>query len=146
VRAHAGAGDIVIDLDDIAREHGYDRDRPTWAVGLLLEDRNARLEALAREPADRVAWVILTAPSRRLRQWWREQLNVRADDLVVLVPDTRELYRRITSDPDRRRVRTLHLRLAAKWFILERRNDPGILKGDCDEDGNPTDPLHPWNR
>jgi hypothetical protein len=89
---------------------------------------------------------VLTAPSRALRQWWSDRLGVRRDDLVLLVPPRTELYRRIMADPDRAPVRRRHLELAAQWFIRERDNDPGILRSGHDASGNPTDPLHPWNR
>src|SRR5262245_57291967 len=84
VKTHAQPDDIVIDLDEIAREQGVGRDRSGLAVELLLEERNARLEALALEPAERTAWVVLTAPSRTLRRWWCQVLGVKPGDLVVL--------------------------------------------------------------
>jgi 5-methylcytosine-specific restriction protein A len=146
VKAHAGADDIVIDLDDIAREWGIGRDRSGTAVENLLEERNVRLAGLAQEPPERIAWVVLTAPSRSLRAWWSAVLGVRPGDLVLLIPPTKELYRRIMSDPDRRGMQVKYLQLAAKWILQERRNDPGVLRGDADLDGYPTDPLHPWNR
>ena len=146
VKKHAAPGDIIIDLDLIAREYGYGYDRPSWVIGDMLDDRNARLARLAQEPPQRVAWVVLTAPSQSLRQWWRQALNVQRDDLVLLVPPWKELHRRIMADPARREVRQRHLQLVAKWFRLERNNDPGVIKQDIGEDGHPTDPLHPWNR
>jgi AAA domain-containing protein len=146
VRARAKPDDIVIDFDEIATEYGYNRDRPSWVVGELLEDRNARLANLASEPPERIAWVTLCAPSRALRRWWCEALNVRAEDLVMLVPPPKELYRRVMNDPARRSTRVKNLQLLARWFKLERSNDPGIVRAACDGDGYPTDPLHPWNR
>ena len=146
VRERARECDIVIDLDLIADEWGYGRDRPTYLVGELLEERNSRLAALAHLPADVLAYVVLTAPSARLRAWWCEQLGVRASDLILLVPPRAELYRRIVSDPERTMVRALHLQLAAKWFKQEESNDPGVTRRGVDAQGNPTDPLHAWNR
>ena len=146
VRKHAAPGDIVIDLDLIAREYGYGLDRPSWVIGDMLEDRNARLANLAHEPPERVAWFVISAPSASLRRWWREALNVQRDDLVLLVPPWQELHRRIMADPARRDVRMRHLQLVMQWFRRERDNDPGIHKGSAGADGYPTDPLHPWNR
>lgn len=145
VQAHAGPDDVVIDLDLIAREHGYGRQRPSHAVAGLLADRNARLAALADEPPSRLAWVILTAPSSSLRRWWCETLGVRPLDLVLLVPPFDELLRRIVADPDRMAVRQQHYQLVKQWFARERVNDPGMLKRGWDENGKPTDPLHSWN-
>jgi AAA domain len=146
VQAHAQPGDIVIDLDLIARERGYNRARPSSAAGDLLAERNRRLAALAYEPPDRVAWIILGAPSRSLRQWWCKALAVRSEDLIVLTPSQDELQRRIMRDPDRRRVRLQHIALARKWYDRERNDNPGIVKSGVDADGLPLDPLHPWNR
>jgi hypothetical protein len=146
VKAHACSTDLVIDLDLIAAEFGIGRDRYSLDVAELLEERNARLAALADEPANRLAWVVLTAPSRKLRAWWCEMLAVRPGDLILLVPPRAELYRRIMTDPARMAVRRRHLELAAKWFIQEQNNDPGVLRRGHDASGCPTDPLHPWNR
>jgi 5-methylcytosine-specific restriction enzyme A len=146
VAANAAPGDIVIDLDDIAREHGYGRDRPASAVAGLLYERNRRLAALADAPSGVVAWVILTAPSRSLRTWWRQKLGVKSGDMVLLLPSRDELIRRIKADPGRKSVAALHMELVDQWLARERGDDPGILSGDCDDDGFPTDPLHPWNK
>lgn len=146
VRAHAATDDIVIDLDFIAQEHGFSRNLPAGELAGLLRARNARLAALANEPAERTAWIILTAPSRSLREWWREALAVQDDDVILLVPSRDELYRRIRSDPSRRHVRLMHMALVDKWLSRERADNPGMSKSGCGLDGYPTDPLHPWNR
>lgn len=146
VKNNSAASDIVIDLDTIAREQGYDRDRPASALETLLTIRNARLAALSEEPSDRVAWVILGAPSRSLRQWWRRTLGVKPDDQILLGPARAELRRRILNDPDRKHVVEKHYALVDQWLARERANDPGIAKRGVDDDGLPTDPLHAWNR
>lgn len=146
VKKRAASTDIVIDLDLIARERGYGRDRPATTVRPVLLERNRRLASLADEPRERVAWVILAAPSRRLRAWWRDVLGVAPGDLVLLVPSRDELRRRIMRDPDRALVRTHHIALVDKWLAREREDDPGISKRGVDADGFPTDPLHPLNR
>ena len=122
VRRFAGKADIVIDLDTIAKERGYGRDRPAGAVGELLAERNRRLAGLANEPKERIAWVILSAASRSLRAWWCERLGVavQAGDLIVITQDRQELRRRIMADPDRYQVRGLHLWLVDKWLERER--------------------------
>jgi hypothetical protein len=145
-KQHARPADIVIDLDLIADEWGYGRDRPSYLVAELLEERNSRLAALAHLPADSLAYVVLTAPSHRLRAWWCETLGVRPGDLILLLPARAEIYRRIMNDPARVAARALHLQLAAKWFKQEESNDPGVMRRGVDAHGNPTDPLHAWNR
>lgn len=145
VRERARLSDSVIDIDEIARRFGYDRERPSNATATLLTERNERLAVLATMPADHVAWVIIGAPSRKLRTWWCDQLNVAKGDLVLLVPSRAELIRRITKDPDRRFVSELHIELVDQWFALERENSVGRFVPGCDANGCPTDPLHPWN-
>ena len=86
LKAHAKAGDIVIDFDAIARAHGFGRNRPGHAIKMLLRERNAQLAALAGQSPERTAWVILSAPSQQLRQWWCKALNVAPKNLIVLLP------------------------------------------------------------
>lgn len=119
VRDNAGPDDIVIDLDMVARDHGYGRARPDNAFHSLLRDRNNRLARLAQEPAQRTAWVILSAPTQRLRRWWCEALGVRPDDLVLLLPSRTELHRRVINDPDRKHVIDSHLLWIDKWLMRE---------------------------
>ena len=119
IRKHASLGDIIIDLDTIAREYGMSRERPAEATAMLLMDRNERLAALASEAPQRVAWVILGGASEALRQWWCETLGVELDRLIVLLPSREELYQRIMNDPDRRTVRHLHMQLVDKWFAQD---------------------------
>ena len=145
VAAHADDGDPVIDLDNIAKEYGLGRDRPRDRLGFLLKERNKRLDALAELEPHKTAWVILSAPSSRLRAWWCDSLGVKPDDLIVLAPAVPELKRRILADPDRRYVVAEHFAVVKRWFELERANDPGTIGSGCDESGMPADPLHPWN-
>jgi hypothetical protein len=145
VRQYKAPDDIEIDLDKIAREHGYGRIRPSEATGMLLLDRNERLAALAKEPADRIAWVIIGAPAPRLRLWWRDLLGVKDGDMTLLVPTRAELKTRIFADPDRVGAQQLHLTLVDQWFTRERENKASRVLPGCDASGWPTDPLHSWN-
>lgn len=119
VKDNAKPDDIVIDLDTIAREYGFDRDRSSNIVPFLLRERNNRLARLAREPAERVAWVILGAPGLKQRRWWRDKLGVQPHNLVLLVPSRAELHRRVVADPDRRAVIDRHMMVIDKWFKSE---------------------------
>jgi hypothetical protein len=136
-------GDIIIDLDLIAKELGIDRAATSELIAELLEERNHRLAQLANEPRNRVAWVVLTAPSRSLRSWWCQALGVIRH---VLTAPRDELVRRILTDPDRAVVRQRQIQAVDRWFRYERDNNPGVLKPGYDAYGHPTDPLHPWNR
>jgi hypothetical protein len=144
VREHARPGDTVIDIDSIAKEHGYGRDRPADVTGLLLLDRNQRLAALAHKPPEHVAWVILTAPSQKLRGWWQDRLNVPDENLVLLVPTREELHARLAADPERKSVASLHRKLIGQWFERERTNTASRIVRGCDATGWPSDPLHSW--
>jgi 5-methylcytosine-specific restriction enzyme A len=118
VRANAASDDIIIDLDMIARQCGMGRYRPGATRALLLL-RNQCLAALAEEPPNRVAWVIISAPSKELRQWWCSALAVLPDDMVILTPPRTELRRRVIADADRRDVIDLHLSLIDRWFARD---------------------------
>jgi len=108
-----------VDFDLIARERGFVRRWPQHHVPSLLLERNERLAALAKEPPDRTAWVILCAPSKELREWWTQTLAVRPGDMVLLNPGRRELVRRINEDPERLPVRSQHLDLIDDWLEQE---------------------------
>jgi 5-methylcytosine-specific restriction protein A len=119
VRDNAGDNDIVIDLDLIAQSYGFGRNRPESATNGLLQERNRRLAALAMEPAERTAWVIVGAPGQKLRRWWCEALGVQQDDMLLLMPPMAELHRRIMADPDRKRTVDLELQWVDSWMTRE---------------------------
>jgi hypothetical protein len=145
VRKHAKATDIVIDFDAIGAELGYDRNRGSDAIGLILGERNRRLAALATASPDATAWVIAAAPSAKLRRWWRATLNVQPDDCLLILTDRQLCRERIRRDPSRRGVINAQLDAVDRWFERERIDDPGRLQRGCDINGFPLDPLHPWN-
>jgi len=116
VREHAREGDTVIDLDEIAKEQGFGRDRPADVAGQLLHDRNQRLAELAGKPRSHVAWVIIAAPSRQLREWWRNKLNAR---ITLLVPSREVLLERAAADPERQGMLPLQQKLIDQWFDRE---------------------------
>ena len=119
VKNHAGPDDIIIDYDLIGREFGYDRNRPDFTTARILRERNDRLAALARVSPTSTAWVIVGAPSPTNRLWWQRALAVKDGDVVLLLPERRELVRRIVADPDRLSVRTQHIELVDKWLEKE---------------------------
>jgi 5-methylcytosine-specific restriction protein A len=119
VRDNAQPNDIVIDLDVIARGYGFGRNRPENLTNVLLQARNAKLAALAQEPAARTAWVIVGAPGQKVRQWWCQALGVQAQDMVLLCPPMAELQRRIMADPERKRICDLQLQWIDKWMAHE---------------------------
>lgn len=119
VRDNAKPDDIIIDLDMIARGYGFGRNRPESVTNTLLQQRNDRLADLAREPAERTAWVIVGAPTAKLRGWWCNALGVQQGDMVLLVPPMAELQRRVMADPERRRICDLQLQWVDQWMTQE---------------------------
>lgn len=119
VRAYAKPDDLIIDLDAIADDYGVGRVRADDVLLSLLHKRNDRLAALAREPAERVAWVIVSAPTHKLRQWWCSALGVQANDVVLLVPPRSELHRRAMNDPARTPFIDQHLLWIDGWLARE---------------------------
>lgn len=119
VRNHARADDIIIDLDVIAEDHGVGRVREDNVLLTLLRRRNDRLAALAREPRERMAWVIINAPTQQLRKWWCSMLGVAAEDMVLLLPARGELQRRVHNDPSRKAHVDQHLMWIDRWLARE---------------------------
>src|SRR5262245_53036956 len=120
VKDNAKADDIVIDLDAIVQEYGFvGRNRPENATEYLLRVRNDRLAALAKEPAERTAWVLLTAPSAKLLEWCGAAVDVQASGLVLLVHPRAEVHRHVMNDLDRKRIGELQLCWIDNWFERE---------------------------
>lgn len=122
VREHASPEDIVIDYDLTARELGFGRDRPDSATVDILRARNRSLEALSRVSPTQTAWVIVGAPSPSGRKWWQNALGVKPKDVIFLLPERRELIRRIVDDPERLSVRSLHIQLVDRWLERDARD------------------------
>lgn len=86
-KAQAGAGDIVIDLDDIgneiapSRREYHDWDKRHLKQALYI--RNRRIAALSKAKGG-TAYLILTVPKREDRQWWIDKLN--AQSVVMATP------------------------------------------------------------
>lgn len=141
VREHACKGDIIIDVDTIAAELGFfSREQSEYQLERVLDVRNERLRALAHASPLATAWYIATAASRKLRDWWMDTLNA---DMILLNPGLAELKRRVmlTRSADWNR----QYRIILQWYERERANDPGWVSPECDAQGVPRDPLHPWN-
>ena len=147
VAERARPADIVIDLDEIAAQlsglpmHEAGKE---W-VGRALYERNRRLAKLAGAAAATVAWVIVSAPSAALREWWRAKLD--ATSLHVLDVSEAECARRIGNDDTRSKAaKARQLAAAADWWKIERGQKTAHIRKGCDVAGMPTDPLHPWHQ
>lgn len=101
VARQARPGDAIIDLDLIVADlrgellrHDWDRDR--W-LAPAIRRRNELLADLA-DRRDGRAWVVMSAPRHREREWWKQKLGA---EVVVLELAARECMRRALSDPGR---------------------------------------------
>ena len=90
VKEHAKPEDIVIDYDLIGISLGFGRNRPDNSIVQILRARNERLAALSQVSSSATAWVIVGAPSSKLRKWWQDALDVKPEDVVLLMPGRRE--------------------------------------------------------
>jgi 5-methylcytosine-specific restriction endonuclease McrA len=102
IERHAGADDLVLDLDRIKAELSglplFHADHAVWGQR-ALEERNRRLLGLCGpRPLCRRAWLVTGAPAAHERRWWREQAGARV--VLVLAP-LEECLRRALADPRR---------------------------------------------
>lgn len=123
VAERAGPGDLVLDLDVIAAElsgqplRGWDR---RW-LAPALRRRNELLAELAGEPGWPSAWLIVSEPKARWRQWWADTLRPREIVVIEAPPDL--CVARVQADRARAAVREREYRaIAAWWAAYERRN------------------------
>lgn len=102
VAERAGPDDLVLDLDQIAvrvleqQVHAWDRSR----LPLVLSERNRLLFALAGAPPWPRAWLIVSEPEAKWREWWACRL--RPERIIVLEVDDEVCWERIRQDPARR--------------------------------------------
>jgi hypothetical protein len=100
VRAHAQPGDLVLDLDEIARQLGSTRHwmHDDAVMRRAEQEMRRRITALAGGGAVR-AWVIRCVPAGQARAALARLL--RADRVLVLLPPHHELTARALERPDR---------------------------------------------
>ena len=111
VRRHARPGDLVLDADMIAQQLGSPRQ---WMHALEFateaQDVMARGMAHIARMDSGTAWVIRGAPDPAERM--RLARTLRADRVLVLLPDRRELHRRAQARPHSRQTR----QVIARWL------------------------------
>lgn len=99
VQAHAQTGDLVLDLDAIARDLGSTRYWHHDAATTARANAVMRAEVLKLAATRRGrAWIIRCVPNGRTRTGLARM--VRADQVVVLLPPGRTLVRRARTRPD----------------------------------------------
>ncbi|MDP0925710.1 AAA family ATPase [Paracoccus onubensis] len=102
VNMNAGINDLVIDLDVIASRlsgeplHGWDRTK--W-LNAALWQRNNMLGSLSKARKHNAAWLIVSEPKARHRQWWVDTMKPK--QVIVLEVDERQCMANAANDGDR---------------------------------------------
>jgi 5-methylcytosine-specific restriction endonuclease McrA len=116
---HAGLDDLIIDLDQIAKQLASDMratawDRRRW-LKPALRVRNQYLGMLSSQGLKWPrAWFIVQAPEATRRQWWHDKLHpVR---IVVLETPVDECWSRINADPLRASRADVQRFAVSRWW------------------------------
>lgn len=125
VQRHAGADDLVIDLDVIAHRisgmplHGWSRQ---WLRPALAE-RNAMLAGLAgpETKAWPAAWLIVGEAAAQWRTWWVDRLGCQR--VVVLETPDHICCERIAADPGRTHFQQSQCQDVYRWWGEYSRRD-----------------------
>lgn len=117
VEQHASYTELVLDLDEIrASLSGLPIFQPGYGwLNEAIRHRNAELGKLS-SPYVKLGgcWLIVPAPKRETRQWWRDRLQPLS--VTVLATPAAECHRRIDADPRRELVRELHHAAVEQWW------------------------------
>lgn len=95
VEQHARPGDVIIDLDDIAKR--IDPEYQQWAekkpgqLSKAIRARNSLLGSLSKRTSAKAAWFIIAAATVAERKWWHAKLG---GEVVFLDPGSAECKRR----------------------------------------------------
>lgn len=114
VRRHAQPGDLILDADTIAQQLGSPRQwmhAPEFAAE--AQDIMDRGMAHIARMGSGTAWVIRSAPDPAERT--RLARTLRADQVLVLLPDRRELRRRAQARPHPRQTRQVISRWLSRY-------------------------------
>lgn len=129
VAAHAGARDLIIDLDVIAARlsghGGHDWDRAKWLTPAVRQ-RNEMLGDIARRADWPAAWLILSEPLGERRQWWVDKVHPVA--MVVMETPASVCVMRARGDADRN-VRATEQLIARWWSRYTRRAGDVLIRG-----------------
>jgi len=131
VESKAGAHDLIIDLDTIASglagttRHAWRRS--DWLT-LALKARNALLMQLGEEASVyQRAWLIVGAPNRLEREWWRDRLH--PERIVVLETGQDTCLDRLFADPERRLNRAVStVGIHGWWQRYSRRANDEVVR------------------
>ena len=121
VTENAGPNDLVVDLDVIASRlaqsslHGWDRD--AW-INPALWERNRILGDLSKPSRYPAAWLIVSEPKARLREWWAQTLKPQR--IVVMEADERTCMANAANDQDRDPLKVMQA-VTEWWAHYQRR-------------------------
>lgn len=125
-QAHAGEGDLIIDLDVIgSRIEGvpFTHDWNRHHLDAALRERNALLGALAAPNAAQRwarAWFIVSEPTAERRAWWEAHLEPRR--ITIMETPAAICAQRVRLDPDRAaRIEGATLAIGDWWQRYEPR-------------------------
>ncbi|APZ53125.1 AAA domain-containing protein [Salipiger abyssi] len=116
----ASPSDLIIDLDRIAADisgeplHGWSRER--W-LNAALWRRNNMLGDLSRKSDHPAAWLIVSEPKARHREWWAQTLK--PERIVVLEVDEPECMRR--AEAEGRDLNATEATVTRWWAEYDRR-------------------------
>lgn len=125
-----GTFDLVIDMDLIvSRISGapvtHDWDRDLW-LKQALRERNGLIGELARDSKYNAAWVIMSEPVAKNRQWWDEHLK--PIDIIVMEVDKKICLERVEGSKTRSIVSTREA-INTWWNKYERRTGDKVMDG-----------------
>ena len=140
VKAHAGAYDIVIDLDVIASGMSgqglHSWDRLGWLKPALAE-RHRLLASLAESQCPR-AWFIVSEPKREGRERWVKRLS--PDRVVVLETPVSVCIERVRQDSERPQEATIQA--ITEWWskYRTREGDERVVEAKSSKEGSRANP------
>lgn len=129
VATHAGASELVIDLDVIASDlsgqslHMWDRAR--W-LGPAMRERNRILGALSKPNEWPRAWLILSEARAERRQWWADSAN--PERIVVIETPPAVCMQRAGIDEGRNTEQTREA-IGKWWSMYDRRDGDEVVRG-----------------
>lgn len=123
VSEHAGAGDLVIDVDAIACDLAgipltHDWNRRQWFTAAMNRRTNLLAKIMNGPTEYPAAWLIAAEPDADARQWWADK--VRPAAIVVMETPLEVCLERITADQDRAAISR---DWAADWWRRYERRD-----------------------
>jgi hypothetical protein len=129
VAQRAKPSHLAIDLDAIVADlsggptHGWDRD--IWLNPAMFR-RNDLIGSLSVPCQYTAAWLVVSEPKARFRQWWQDK--VKPIEIVVIETSEAECIKRISSDPKRATKATID-GIVRWWAEYDPRRGETVVRG-----------------